>query len=188
VIAANSSLTQSDSVASGADEQMVLRADNGLYITNTGGVAPFDAESPKLINTSAGSYMSTSGRLVLADALTVNSGGALIIGNVSISGTTTVTSAIVGAAGNSATSLAGATPDVGNRTVVRLNYASVTAITNLLFGIDGQYVTLIAVNANVSIIDAGNFRLSANWTPNADDTILLVLQGGAWYEIMRSSN
>ncbi|MBN1779635.1 tail fiber domain-containing protein [bacterium] len=59
VIAANSSLTLSDSVRSGGDEQMVLRADGGIYITNIAGQAPYDAS--KLINTVTGGYLSSGG-------------------------------------------------------------------------------------------------------------------------------
>lgn len=59
VIAANSGLSKSDSVRSGGKEQMVLRADGNIYITNTSGLAPYDAT--KLINTSSGAYLTTGG-------------------------------------------------------------------------------------------------------------------------------
>lgn len=49
----------SDYVVSGGPEQIVLRADSGMYITDSGGVAPFD--HTKLINTSTGAYLSSSG-------------------------------------------------------------------------------------------------------------------------------
>ena len=48
-----------DYISSGGQEQMVLRADSGIYITNTGGSAPFD--HTKLINTSTGAYLSAAG-------------------------------------------------------------------------------------------------------------------------------
>jgi hypothetical protein len=48
-----------DYILSGGPEQIVLRADSGIYITNSGGVAPFDYT--KLINTSTGAYLSSSG-------------------------------------------------------------------------------------------------------------------------------
>jgi hypothetical protein len=38
---------------------MVIRADSGVYITNSGGTAPYDGN--KLINTSAGGYLSSGG-------------------------------------------------------------------------------------------------------------------------------
>ncbi|MCD4736996.1 MAG: hypothetical protein K8R53_13205 [Bacteroidales bacterium] len=61
VIAANSAtwVSPADSVISGGDEQMVLRADGGMYITNTGGVAPYTPTW--LINTSIGAYLSDAG-------------------------------------------------------------------------------------------------------------------------------
>jgi len=61
VIAANSAtwVSPADSINSGGDEQMVLRADGGMYITNTGGIAPYDPS--KLINTSTGAYLSDAG-------------------------------------------------------------------------------------------------------------------------------
>jgi len=48
-----------DYILSGGPEQIVLRADSGIYITNSGGVAPFD--HTKMINTSTGAYLSSSG-------------------------------------------------------------------------------------------------------------------------------
>jgi hypothetical protein len=59
VIAANSSSSSSDSVSSGGNEQLVMRADGGIYLTNTGGTAPYDAA--RLINTSTGAYLTTGG-------------------------------------------------------------------------------------------------------------------------------
>lgn len=59
VLAANSSNTNSDSVRSGGNEQMVLRADGGLYITNTGELAPYD--NTKIITTRGGAYLSGNG-------------------------------------------------------------------------------------------------------------------------------
>lgn len=59
VIAANLPGNEVDSISSGGIEQMVIRADGGMYITNTSGQAPF--ESDKLINTSSGAYLTTGG-------------------------------------------------------------------------------------------------------------------------------
>jgi hypothetical protein len=75
VLAAN---TGSDSVASGGDEQVVLGAGGGLYITNRKENAPYDTS--KLINTSSGSFLTTNGALTLASSLTINApgGGAAI--------------------------------------------------------------------------------------------------------------
>jgi hypothetical protein len=59
VISANFSLSAADSVRSGGIDQMVLRAEGGLYVTNAEGLAPYDIT--KLINTSSGAYLSTGG-------------------------------------------------------------------------------------------------------------------------------
>ncbi len=59
VIAANGNFLSSDSIRSGGNEQIVLRADAGIWITNTGGVATYDVT--KLINTSSGAYLTTGG-------------------------------------------------------------------------------------------------------------------------------
>jgi hypothetical protein len=59
VIAANSSADDADSIRSGGDEQMVLRADGGLYITNQFEQAPYD--TTKLITTRGGAFLSGSG-------------------------------------------------------------------------------------------------------------------------------
>ncbi len=60
VIAANSSGLFSDSIASGGVEQLVIRADGGLYLTNTSqAAAPYDAS--KIITTRGGAYLSGNG-------------------------------------------------------------------------------------------------------------------------------
>lgn len=59
VIAANGSYVEGDTITSGGSEQMVLRADGGLFITNAGGVAPYD--NTKLITTRGGAYLSGNG-------------------------------------------------------------------------------------------------------------------------------
>jgi len=59
VIAASYSEMPDDSVRSGDTGQIVLRADNGMYITDSGGQAP--VISGKLIDTSTGAYLSLAG-------------------------------------------------------------------------------------------------------------------------------
>ena len=62
VIAANRyefSSGYSDSVRSGGNEQMLLRADGGIYITNTAVLAPYD--NTKIITTRGGAYLSGNG-------------------------------------------------------------------------------------------------------------------------------
>jgi hypothetical protein len=48
-----------DTISSGGAEQMVLRADGCLYVTNTGGLAPYD--NTNIITTRGGAYLSGNG-------------------------------------------------------------------------------------------------------------------------------
>ncbi len=59
VLAASYSEMPDDSIRSGDTGQIVLRADNGMYITDSGGQAP--VISGKLIDTSTGAYLSLAG-------------------------------------------------------------------------------------------------------------------------------
>lgn len=60
VIAANSSGSTTDSIASGGAEQLVIRADGGLYLTNISETpAPYDPS--KIITTRGGAYLSGNG-------------------------------------------------------------------------------------------------------------------------------
>ncbi len=59
VIVANYPGLADDSTRSGGDEQLVIRADSGIYITNGGGLAPYVPN--RLINTSTGGYLSPGG-------------------------------------------------------------------------------------------------------------------------------
>lgn len=84
------------------------------------------------------------------------------------------------------------TPTVGGvRTLLIGANTAPTAITQLDDGVAGQTVTIVATNATnpSTITDGGNFALSANWTPDIDDTItLFTVNGTAWREISRSAN
>ncbi len=59
VISANSLAVTSDSIASGASEQFVLRADGHFYLTDMAGTATIPAG--RFLNTSTGAYLSTGG-------------------------------------------------------------------------------------------------------------------------------
>jgi hypothetical protein len=59
VISASFYNGSADSVSSGGDEQMVLRADGGIYITNTSELAPYD--NTNIITTRGGAYLSGNG-------------------------------------------------------------------------------------------------------------------------------
>jgi parallel beta-helix repeat protein len=73
--------------------------------------------------------------------------------------------------------------------------SGVTAITQLDDAYYGQQVTLVqtvttggAVYAS-KIVDGGNFKLIADWTPDADDTLtLFTVDGTTWREICRAYN
>ncbi len=67
-----------DSIRSGGDEQMVMRADGGIYITNSGGSAPYT--TTRLINTSTGAYLSSGGTWVNASDRNLKENIALIDG------------------------------------------------------------------------------------------------------------
>tara|TARA_Y100001937_G_C6967190_1_gene261571 strand:+ start:150 stop:569 length:420 start_codon:yes stop_codon:yes gene_type:complete len=84
------------------------------------------------------------------------------------------------------------TPSVANINVLLIGANSGgTAITQLDDAIAGQVVTIIITSGTNSstIADSGNFKLSAAFNPNADDTITLYTSNGTtWYEISRSAN
>jgi hypothetical protein len=82
----------------------------------------------------------------------------------------------------------GATPNVNGAEVFTLNNGSPTAVTNLVGGDEGQRVTLLALNANTSIVDGGLFTLTANWTPSSFDTLTLINFADSWFEVARSDN
>jgi hypothetical protein len=73
--------------------------------------------------------------------------------------------------------------------VVFLQAGAPTPVTSFTGGVDGQRVTLVATNANVTLADgAASTKLSANWTPDADDTLTLINGSGSWHEVARSAN
>ena len=63
-----------------------------------------------------------------------------------------------------------------------------TAYTDYDDSQDGQIITIICNDVNTTIADSGNFKLSAAWAPNADDTLTLVHYNGVWHEIARAAN
>ncbi|MDQ4122847.1 MAG: hypothetical protein M3209_15530 [Acidobacteriota bacterium] len=95
---------------------------------------------------------------------------------------------INGAVANFTTSTTGVTPSVAGLTVLNLNYSGSTIITNLSGGAQGQCVVLVTENGNADINDAGNFKLSSNWTPDTDDTLTVCFVGNSWVETARSAN
>jgi len=84
------------------------------------------------------------------------------------------------------------TPSVANINVLKIGAnTGGTTITQLDDAIAGQVVTIIITSATNSsqISNGGNFKLSANFTPNADDTLTLYTSDGTtWHELSRSAN
>lgn len=60
VLAASYAFSSDDSVWTGGDEQLVIRADGGVYITNQSEQAPY--QPTRLINTSTGAYLDDTGQ------------------------------------------------------------------------------------------------------------------------------
>jgi hypothetical protein len=86
------------------------------------------------------------------------------------------------------------TPSVANLTVLFLNYApTLSFISNLVDGVDGQCVNLISSGTvaapYIAIADGGNFRLSGGWTAGPNSTLTVCrVAGGIWVETSRSVN
>ena len=66
--------------------------------------------------------------------------------------------------------------------------SSGTTITTFDNGFPGQEITLIFSDANTTIAETGNIKLSAAFTSTADDTMKLIYDGTNWYEVSRSVN
>jgi hypothetical protein len=66
VFSATRSTDLADSVSTGGDQQIVIRADRGIYITDQGEQAPY--EPSRLINTSRGAYLDDSGHWIDASS------------------------------------------------------------------------------------------------------------------------
>ena len=82
------------------------------------------------------------------------------------------------------------TPSVknGHNKVYIASNSGATAITDFDEAEEGQKITIITTNGNTSIADATNFKLSAAWAPNADDSITLAFYNSIWVELSRSAN
>src|SRR3990167_284324 len=70
------------------------------------------------------------------------------------------------------------TPSVRDKKLFITANTQATAITDFDDAQNGQIISIICNDANTSIADSGNFKLSAAWAPNADDTITLVHNEG----------
>jgi hypothetical protein len=109
-----------------------------------------------------------------------------VTGNATVAGKLASTSEAI-TLGASATTLA------INRNVVKLTGNGTNVLATITGGISGQILTIIFVDALVSITDTGTgaantVNLSAAFTSTANDTITLVSDGTSWFEIDRSVN
>ena len=82
------------------------------------------------------------------------------------------------------------TPTVADVNVCKCSPAAPTTITNFTNGQTGQIIYIIFTNANATITDGANMKLqgAANFVSTADDTMTMVYDGTAWFELARSVN
>ena len=139
-----------------------------------------------------------TGAKIMSSATNVFTGSGAGLTNISPTNITPGTASIniAGIAAAEAVATSGATPSVAGRTMLTLNYAAPTAITDLTGGVDGQCVVLLSLNSNLSITEAPNFRLANGISvPGqffSDSTLTLCRSsasgGPLWYETARSIN
>lgn len=80
-------------------------------------------------------------------------------------------------------------PNVAGLSVIGLLPPAPTAIATLTGGVEGQMVTLVAGNNNVSATDSASFALAGNWTGvGQGDTLTVISFEGGWQEVSRSNN
>ena len=80
-------------------------------------------------------------------------------------------------------------PDVAGLNVIGLLPPTPTSIVTLTGGVEGQMVTLVAGNGNVSAADSASFALAGNWTGvSQGDTLTVISFEGGWQEVGRSNN
>jgi hypothetical protein len=109
-----------------------------------------------------------------------------VTGNARVAGKLASTS-------NATTLGASATTLAITRNVVKLTGNGTNVLATITGGIAGQILTIIFVDALVTITDTGTgaadtVNLSAPFTSTANDTITLVYDGTSWFEIVRSVN
>jgi hypothetical protein len=81
-----------------------------------------------------------------------------------------------------------ATPSIVGFNVWTTANTNPTTITNFTGGVTGQTITLLFTDANTTLTDGANLKLSAAFTSTADDTMTLFYNGTAWFEMSRSVN
>jgi hypothetical protein len=144
-----------------------------------------------------------TGAKIMSSATNVFTGSGAGLTNISPTNISPGTASIniAGIAAAPAVVTTGATPSVANRTMLTLDYATPTEITDLTGGVDGQCVVLLTLNNNISFATGGNFRLTNrfnqtnNYISNRlfSDSTLTVCRSSAsggplWYETARAIN
>jgi hypothetical protein len=81
-----------------------------------------------------------------------------------------------------------ATPSVSAGNVFKTANSGATTVTTFDDGVAGQEILVIFGDANTTVDESGNIRLSAAFTSTADDTMRLVSDGTNWFELSRSVN
>ncbi len=79
-------------------------------------------------------------------------------------------------------------PDISDGNHFKTASSLATTITNFDGGAPGQEITIVFGDANTTVSDSGNIKLSGAFTSTADDTLKLLYDGTYWYEISRSVN
>jgi len=81
----------------------------------------------------------------------------------------------------------GTTPSVASRDLFTLGYEDPTTITDFIDSANGQMLTLVTLNANVTIDNAPNILLTggADWNMPTGSTLTLRDVAGTWYEVGR---
>lgn len=80
------------------------------------------------------------------------------------------------------------TPSVLNGQNFKTANTGATTITTFDEGREGQRILIVFTDANTTVSEASNIRLSAAFTSTADDTMELVYDGSVWFELGRSVN
>lgn len=71
--------------------------------------------------------------------------------------------------------------------VFKLEPATAVSGISAASGWKNRTVVLISTGT-CTVKDGGNLKIAGNWTPKADDTLVLVCDGTNWYETSRSAN
>jgi len=80
------------------------------------------------------------------------------------------------------------TPDVSDGNHYKTANTLATTITDFTSGAAGQEITIVFGDANTTVSDAGNIKLSGAFTSTANDTLKILYDGTNWFEISRSVN